>query len=103
MEESVLERNTEIYNFFKEGATLQQLGSKFKLTRERIRQIIFTIIRKEILHKLLKKELPNDSGLSHYSYLESKEGRLLIKNRLNEIFEVRKKSYELQNKQEMSE
>lgn len=103
MEESVLERNTEIYESFKEGATLQQMGSKFNLTRERIRQIILSIIRKDVLHKLLKKELLNNSGLSHYSYLESQEGKKLIRNQLDEIFNARKKSYELQNKQEMAE
>lgn len=103
MEESVLKRNNEIYESFKNGFTLQQLGSKFKLTRERVRQIIYSIIRKNILHKLLKKEIPNDSGLSHYEYLGSEEGKLLIRNGLDEIFEIRRKTYDLQNKRQISE
>lgn len=103
MEETVLKRNNEIYKSFKEGSILQQLGSRFDLTRERVRQIVLAIIKKDVLHKLLKKELPNDSGLSHYSYLGSKEGKQLIRSRLDEIFEARRKSYDLQNKEEMSE
>ncbi len=103
MEDSVSKRNTDIYYLFKKGLTLQQLGTKYELTRERVRQVIVAILKKEILHKLVRKEIINDTGLSNYDFLRSEQGKDLIRLHIDEIFKVRKTIGEEKNKQKILE
>ena len=86
MEDSVQIRNADIYFLFRKGQTLQQLGTKYKLTRERVRQVIITILKKEILHKLVKKEVVNNSSLSNYDFMRSEEGKELIRSHIKDLF-----------------
>jgi len=87
------DRNTEMYFLFKEGKTLQTIGDKFSLTRERVRQIIFKILKSELLHKLVKKEILFDPPLttSVYEFINSKEGKAYIREEIMKIFYQRRK------------
>lgn len=101
MEDSVQIRNTDIYFLFRKGQTLQQLGTKYKLTRERVRQVIITILKKEILHKLVKKEVVNNSSLSNYDFMRSEEGKELIRSHVKDLFKVRRTFGDEKNKQKI--
>lgn len=74
------ERNNKILDMYKNGATLQKIGTIFKFSRARAQQIVFRGIKKQIIENLKIKRLKKE---------EKKLLDFAVKEEIREIFSRR--------------
>jgi 5-methylcytosine-specific restriction endonuclease McrA len=79
-----LDRNEEILALYKRGLTLQQIGNKFGITRSRVQQITFWMLRKKILGELQNHD---------YSNLDKKIIKKLIREEIEKIRSKKRQSW----------